>query len=211
MSIFPPPFANQMEKIALLLGNLINWPNLNAKHNPTNLRQIILHWPFEGHPRCIRSRPSHKITSNQMQLNCVTATAGAYNYPLFSSTLGRTLPWLILSCDPAMCAVRIGKVPGYQKVDCPVGRRWIAREQGGGVSLSAAAADIIQLLRHFPAFQCYLKLHLANNMLLTDLSLLPLFRFFVSACWSLTSVVTNLATYWSLVEFLNLLFAIRWI
>ena len=207
MSIFPPPFANQMEKIALL-GNLINWPNLNAKHNPTNLRQIILHWPFEGHPRCIRSRPSHKITSNQ--LNCVTATAGAYNYPLFSSTLGRTLPWLILSCDPAMCAVRIGKVPGYQKVDCPVGRRWIAREQGGGVSLSAAAADITQLNRLFPAF-LNPKLHLANNMLLTDLSLLPLFRFFASACWSLISVVTDLATYWSLVKFPNLLFAIRWI
>ena len=67
-----------------------------------------------------------------------------------------------------MCAVRIGKVPGYQKVDCPVGRRWIAREQGGGVSLSATAADITQLLRLFPAFQWYLKLHLANNMLLTD-------------------------------------------
>ena len=107
-----------------------------------------------------------------------------------------------------MCAVRIGKVPGYQKVDCPVGRRWIAREQGGGVSLSATAADITQLLRLFPAF-LNLKLHIANNMLLTDLSLLPLFRFFVSACWSLTSVVTDLATYWFLVEFLNLLFASR--
>ena len=107
-----------------------------------------------------------------------------------------------------MCAVRIGKVPGYQKVDCPVGRRWIAREQGGGVSLSATAADITQLLRLFPAF-LNLKLHRANNMLLTDLSLLPLFRFFASACWSLTSVVTNLATYWSQVEFLNLLFASR--
>ena len=47
MSTFSPGFANQMENTALL-GNLINWSNLNAKHNSTNLRPIIL-WPFEGH------------------------------------------------------------------------------------------------------------------------------------------------------------------
>ena len=66
MSTFSLGFANQMENTGLL-GNLINWSNLNAKHNSTNLRPIIL-WPFEGHHChcCIRSLASR--VKNHFQL-----------------------------------------------------------------------------------------------------------------------------------------------